>query len=190
MKVHLSGSLAPTVTGFTDMGKDKDMDMDGYGWRWFEVLSSIASILGGLVMFAIVAAVVYFLLRFLIIGTRAAQLYIDQNATTPPARPGAPDPYFPRPGPTGPSSTDPGPIGPDSTGPDSTGLNSTGPDSTGPAAQDLGATRPSSTGAEADPVRTMKLPTSSDAVTVPLTPPGFVRAPRATRTPRTPKPSE
>ena len=165
MNLHLSGTFAPTVTGFIDMGKGRDMD--GYGWRVIEVLSSIASVLGGLVMFAIVAEVLYFLLRFLIIGTRAAQLYIDRNAATAPATPGAP--------------------GPDVPGPGSTGPGSTGPGSTGPVAKDLGAPHPGSTDAEADSVRTMKLPTSSDAVTVPLTTPGSARTARA---PRTPKPSE
>ena len=136
--------------------------MDGYGWRVIEVLSSIASVLGGLVMFAIVAAILYFLLRFLIIGTRAAQLYIDRNAATAPATPGAPGPDVPGPGSTGPGSTD-------------------------PVAKDLGAAHPGSTDADADSVRTMKLPTSSDALTVPLTTPGSARTARA---PRTPKPSE
>ena len=152
------------------MGKDKDMD--GYGWRAIEILSSIASVLGGLVMLAIVAAVLYFLLRFLIIGTRAAQLYIDRNAAAAPATPGAPGPDVPGPGSTGPGSTGPG---------------TTGPGSTDPVAKDLGAPHPGSTDADADSVRTMKLPTSSDAVTVPLTTPGSARTARA---PRAPKPSE
>ena len=165
MNLHLSGTFAPTVTGFIDIGKGKDMG--GYGWRVIEVLSSIASVLGGLVMFAIVAAVLYFLLRFLIIGTRAAQLYIDRNAATAPVTPGAP--------------------GPDVPGTGSTGPGSTGPRSTGPVAKDLGASHPGPTDTEADPVRTMKLPTSSDAVTVPLTTPSSARTARA---PRTPKPSE
>ena len=180
MNLNLSGAFAPTVTGFIDMSKGKDMD--GYGWRVIEVLSSIASVLGGLVMFAIVAAVLYFLLRFLITGTRAAQLYIDRNATTAPATPGAPGPDVP-----GPESTGPGSTGPGSTGPGSTGPGSTGPGTTDPVAKDLGAPHPGSTDADADSVRTMKLPTSSDAVTVPLTTPGSARTARA---PRTPKPSE
>ena len=175
MNLHLSGTLAPTITGFIDMGKDKDMD--GYGWRAIEILSSIASVLGGLVMLAIVAAVLYFLLRFLIIGTRAAQLYIDRNAAAAPATPGAPGPDVPGPGSTGPGSTGPGTTGP----------GSTGPGSTGPIAKDLGAPHPGSTDAEADSVRTMKLPTSSDAATVPLTTPSSARTARA---PRTPNPSE
>ena len=180
MNLHLSGMFAPTVAGFIDKGKGKDMD--GYGWRVIEVLSSIASVLGGLVMFAIVAAVLYFLLRFLIIGTRAAQLYIDRNAATAPATPGAPGPDVP-----GPESTGPGTTGPGSTGPGSTGPGSTGPGSTDPVAKDLGAAHPGSTDADADSVRTMKLPTSSDAVTVPLTTPGSART---ARSPRTPKASE
>ena len=180
MNLHLNGTLAPTVTEFIDMGKDKDMD--GYGWRAVEVLSSIASVLGGLVILAIVAAVLYFLLRFLIVGTRAAQLYIDQNSATAPPTPGAPDPYSPGSGSTGPGST--GPVAKDLGAP-----HPGSPDAgtSEQVADGLGAAQPGSTGTEADPVRTMKLPTSSDTATIPLTPPSSARTARA---PRTPKPSE
>lgn len=150
-------------------------DMGGRGWRGFQILGSIASVFGGLVMFAIVAALVYFLLRFLIIGTKAAQLFIDQNSPT---------------GPTAPPTTG----APASDSPaEPTVAEPTVAEPTVPAEENVSADQPAD-----DPATTMVLPpvetptagstsATADAPTTPLTP---AKPPRAPRAPRTPKPRE
>jgi hypothetical protein len=59
----------------------------GFGHGLAGVLGAIVGFLGSLILLAIVIAVLFFLIRFLIIGTKAAQLYLDTNR---PAKPLAP----------------------------------------------------------------------------------------------------
>ena len=61
-------------------------DGPGMGFGW--LLPMFASIVGGLLcLFAIlvVAALIFLLVRFLLVATRAAQLYIDEHSPTAPA---------------------------------------------------------------------------------------------------------
>lgn len=73
--------------------------MFGYGpggWDYFEIMGRIGSILVGSILFLVWLAVLVLLVRFLLIGTRAAKLYLRSNGhhdglfgprPTPPAAP-------------------------------------------------------------------------------------------------------
>ena len=68
------------------------MDFDGPGIYapWWHVTTLI---LGGFVWLlgiALMLAVLFFLIRFLLVATKAAQLYVNQNAPAEPARPSKP----------------------------------------------------------------------------------------------------
>jgi hypothetical protein len=52
----------------------------GFGWFWH-----IGSFIGGLILTAAVVVVAVLLVRYLIVATRAAQLYLDSHAATPAA---------------------------------------------------------------------------------------------------------
>lgn len=161
MNLHLMSALTGVVPAFGDM--------DGRGWRGFQILGSIASVFGGLVMFAIIAAIVYFLLRFLIIGTKAAQLFIDQNSPTGPPSPRASDAPASVPPteptvPTAPADEKHVPADPPA---DDSAATLVLPPVDQPAAGVTSAT--------------------ADAPTTPLAP---AKPPRAPRAPRTPKPRE
>ena len=49
------------------------------GWGFFGVLSTIASWITGFVVFLIWVAILVLLVRFLLIGTRAAKFYLTQH---------------------------------------------------------------------------------------------------------------
>lgn len=60
-------------------------DRYGFGWFWH-----VGSFLGGVILTAAVVVVLVLLVRYLIVATRAAQVYLDTHAptspgTTPPA---------------------------------------------------------------------------------------------------------
>lgn len=55
-------------------------DRFGMGWFWH-----IGTFVGGLVFTAAVVVVAVLLVRYLIVATRAAQLYLDTNSTITPA---------------------------------------------------------------------------------------------------------
>ncbi len=66
-------------------------DRYGFGWFWH-----IATFFGGVILTAAVVVVAVLLVRYLVVATRAAQLYLDTNATIlptatekPPATSGA-----------------------------------------------------------------------------------------------------
>jgi len=62
----------------------------------FGILGGIFSVFLGLLVFAAVIAVLFLLIRFLIVGTHAAQLYVAKNAPAkPPVAPSAPAPAAP-----------------------------------------------------------------------------------------------
>ncbi|MDF1479229.1 hypothetical protein PYV02_09065 [Leifsonia sp. H3M29-4] len=69
------------------------MGYDGpgmWGFGWFGHV--VGTIIGGLLtLFAVlvIAGLVFLLVRFLIVATRAAQLYVDRHAPTTPASPAA-----------------------------------------------------------------------------------------------------
>lgn len=58
----------------------------GHGWG-FNLFWQIGAFLGGLVVTAAIIALAILLVRFLIVATRAAQLYVDSHSApaTPPA---------------------------------------------------------------------------------------------------------
>ncbi|MDQ1577948.1 MAG: hypothetical protein QOE21_635, partial [Microbacteriaceae bacterium] len=74
------------------------MNYPGFGWGggFASIVSLIASGLFAALLFVVGVGLVFLLVRFLLIGTRAAQLYVAQNE---PPRPVAPQP--------GPSSAPP-----------------------------------------------------------------------------------
>ena len=62
----------------------------------FGILGGIFSVFLGLLIFAAVIAVLFLLIRFLIVGTHAAQLYVAKNGPAkPPTAPAAPTPAAP-----------------------------------------------------------------------------------------------
>jgi hypothetical protein len=60
-------------------------DGPGPGWGFFGGLWQVGAFLGGLVLTAALIALAILLVRYLIVATRAAQLYVDAHTTTPPA---------------------------------------------------------------------------------------------------------
>ncbi|MCU1417497.1 MAG: hypothetical protein JWP32_1671 [Schumannella sp.] len=60
---------------------------NAFHWDFFEILAKLASILVGSILFLIWVALLVLLVRFLLIGTRAAKLYLRTN--------GAPDGVLP-----------------------------------------------------------------------------------------------
>ena len=59
---------------------DDDRYGFGFGWFWH-----IASFIGGLILTTAIIVVAVLLVRYLIVATRAAQLYLDSHDTTRPA---------------------------------------------------------------------------------------------------------
>ncbi len=73
-------------------------DRYGMGWFWH-----VGSFIGGLIVVAAIVVVAVLLVRYLIVATRAAQLYLDTNSTIlptaaepPPATSGAKTASSPR----------------------------------------------------------------------------------------------
>lgn len=66
----------------------------GFGWFW-----QIGSFVGGLILVAGLIVVAVLLVRYLLVATRAAQLYLDSHATptAPTAAPPDPEPAPPAP---------------------------------------------------------------------------------------------
>lgn len=64
-------------------------DRYGFGWFWH-----IGSFVGGLILTAALIVVTVLLVRYLVVATRAAQLYLDSHDTARPAAtpPAAADP--------------------------------------------------------------------------------------------------
>ena len=66
----------------------------GHGWG-FGLLWQIGAFLGGLVLTVAIVALAILLVRYLIVATRAAQLYVDSHSApgaTPPATPPTTEP--------------------------------------------------------------------------------------------------
>jgi len=59
----------------------------GYGHGVVGVFGAIVGFIGTLILIAIVVAVLFFLIRFLIVGTKAAQLYLDTHRAPAPVEP-------------------------------------------------------------------------------------------------------
>jgi hypothetical protein len=51
----------------------------GFGHGAFAVLNAIAGVIGSVILVGLIVAVLFFLIRFLIVGTKAAQLYLDTH---------------------------------------------------------------------------------------------------------------
>jgi hypothetical protein len=67
--------------------------MFGQHWNFFEIMATVASWFAGLVLFLIWLAIVILLVRFLLIGTRAAKAYLRSQGVHDgvlPARAAAP----------------------------------------------------------------------------------------------------
>ncbi|WP_395638481.1 hypothetical protein [Pseudolysinimonas sp.] len=81
----------------------------GHGWG-FGLFWQIGAFLGGLVLTAAIVVLAILLVRYLIVATRAAQLYVDTHspAATPPATTSTETP---------PAATEPPPATPPSTKP-------------------------------------------------------------------------
>ena len=90
---------------------------DGFDGGWFPLINGVVTIVGSLVTVAVLEGVTVLLVRFLLIGTRAAQIYIAKNAPLPrpvhPAGGTTPsdggDPATPPAPPTGAPHRDPAP---------------------------------------------------------------------------------
>ncbi len=71
------------------------MDFDGpridmgFG-HWWQIMTLILGGFVWLLFIALMLAVLFFLIRFLLVATRAAQLYVNQHAPAEPARPNTP----------------------------------------------------------------------------------------------------
>jgi hypothetical protein len=59
----------------------------GFDHGFLGVFGAIVGFLGSLILFAIIVAVLFFLIRFLIVGTKAAQLYLDTHRVVARAAP-------------------------------------------------------------------------------------------------------
>ena len=71
------------------------MDFDGpgfgpWGGHWLHILSYVIGGFIWLLAIALMLAVLFFLIRFLLVATRAAQLYVSQHAPVEPARTSTP----------------------------------------------------------------------------------------------------
>lgn len=53
---------------------------DGFGGGYLPFLEAIVTIVGSLVTLAVLAGLIVLLVRFLLVGTKAAQLYVAKNA--------------------------------------------------------------------------------------------------------------
>ena len=72
------------------------MDYDGpgfgpWGGGWWHALTLVIGGFIWLLAIALALAVIFFLIRFLLVATRAAQLYVNQHAPAEPARPTTPE---------------------------------------------------------------------------------------------------
>jgi hypothetical protein len=77
------------------------MDFDGYGWGFGPFAHIVGAIVYGLFslfVILVVIATLFLLVRFLLVATKAAQIYVAKNS---PPRPVAPEPT------TGPTRTAP-----------------------------------------------------------------------------------
>jgi hypothetical protein len=83
------------------------------------VLSTAFTALVALILLAVIAALIFLLVRFLLVGTRAAELYIARNSDTgpiaivPESAPVAPEPVTPEP--VAPEPVTPEPVTPEPT---------------------------------------------------------------------------
>ena len=71
------------------------MDFDGprvdmWGGGWWHIVTLVMGGFVWLLALALMLAVLFFLIRFLLVATRAAQLYVNQHAPAEPARPSTP----------------------------------------------------------------------------------------------------
>ena len=71
------------------------MDYDGpgfgfWGGGWWHILTLVVGGFIWLLAIALMLAVLFFLIRFLLVATRAAQLYVHQHSPAEPARPVVP----------------------------------------------------------------------------------------------------
>ena len=58
-----------------------------WGGGWWHVLTLVLGGFVWLLAIALILAVLFFLIRFLLVATRAAQLYVHQHSPAEPARP-------------------------------------------------------------------------------------------------------
>ena len=69
-----------------------------FGHGALAVLNAVVGVIGSVILFGLIVVVLFFLIRFLIVGTKAAQLYLDthrraaDSATPPPTPPPTPTP--------------------------------------------------------------------------------------------------
>ena len=133
-----------------------------FGHGALAVLNAVVGVIGSVILFGLIVVVLFFLIRFLIVGTKAAQLYLDTHRR-------AADSATPTPTPT-PTSTAP----PQSTAP---------PTSTAPPQ----STAPPTSTATMPTVPTVVIPATPPATT-PAAPVKPVVKPRTPRTPPTLKP--
>jgi hypothetical protein len=62
----------------------------GHGGLLWGILGFIASVIGTLVLLAVVAGVLFLLVRFLLVATKAAKIYVANNTPAAPVEPAAP----------------------------------------------------------------------------------------------------
>ena len=62
---------------------------DGFG-HWWHIMTLVLGGFVWLLFIALMLAVLFFLIRFLLVATRAAQLYVNEHAPAEPARPTRP----------------------------------------------------------------------------------------------------
>ncbi|CAN5155607.1 hypothetical protein BH09ACT5_BH09ACT5_17220 [soil metagenome] len=62
----------------------------GHGGLLWGILGFIASVIGTLVLLAVAAGLIFLLVRFLLVATTAAKIYVAQNTPAAPAEPATP----------------------------------------------------------------------------------------------------
>jgi len=153
---------------------------DNFGWGY----SGFAHVFGFLVYgfvallsVAVTVAVIFFLVRFLIYGTKAAQLYIAKNTPAKPAGPAAP---VTEPATRGQVDPNPERIPPTTT-PTGSSTTVAAPATTAPAAASASASAPASTSKPAveKPVvpPATAAPKAAPKATPPITPPATKKPP-------------
>lgn len=60
---------------------------DGWGHGPFGFFWGVGAFLGGVILTGAIVAVAILLVRYLVVATRAAQLYLDSHQATPPTEP-------------------------------------------------------------------------------------------------------
>src|SRR6187402_3405337 len=69
------------------------MGFDGYGWGWGPITHFIWIVVSGIstiFAFLVVAGLLFVLVRFLLVATKAAQIYVAKNSPPKPVAPPAP----------------------------------------------------------------------------------------------------